>query len=89
MNWHCEPIRIQEAKVLVFPRHNLAHFGDCHLFRVFTVVQIWIAVEAAVFDKNLGTIVDFLNSDGFVVPIHANENFVGECVTLSDEDLES
>lgn len=36
-------------------------------------------------NQNLG----FLNSDGFVVPIYANENFVGECVTLSDEDLES
>ena len=34
-------------------------------------------------NQNLG----FLNSDGFVVPIHANENFVGECVTLSDDDL--
>ena len=34
-------------------------------------------------NQNLG----FLNSDGFVVPIHANENFVGECVTLGDEDL--
>lgn len=34
-------------------------------------------------DQNLG----FLNNDGFVVPIHANENFIGECVTLSDDDL--
>lgn len=34
-------------------------------------------------NQNLG----FLNSDGFTVPIHANENFIGECVTLSDDDL--
>lgn len=34
-------------------------------------------------NQNLG----FLDNDGFVVPIHANENFIGECVTLSDDDL--
>lgn len=34
-------------------------------------------------NQNLG----FLNNEGFTVPIHANENFIGECVTLSDDDL--
>lgn len=35
-------------------------------------------------NQNLG----FLTADGFTTPIHANENFVGDCITLSDKDLE-
>jgi len=35
-------------------------------------------------DQNLG----FLNSDGFTVPLKLNENFIGECITLSEEDLD-
>lgn len=34
-------------------------------------------------DQNLG----LMNTEGFIVPITINENFVGECVTLTDEDL--
>lgn len=34
-------------------------------------------------NQNLG----FLNSDGFVVPLNMNENFIGECITLSEDDL--
>lgn len=34
-------------------------------------------------NQNLG----FMNGNGFVVPIHANENFIGECVTFCDDDL--
>ena len=35
-------------------------------------------------DQNLG----FLNSDGFTVPLKRNENFIGECITLSEADLD-
>lgn len=35
-------------------------------------------------NQNLG----MLTPQGFTVPIQMNENFVGECITLSDEDLE-
>lgn len=35
-------------------------------------------------DQNIG----ILNNEGFCVSLNLNENFVGECVTLSDEDLE-
>lgn len=35
-------------------------------------------------NQNLG----MLTPQGFVVPIQMNENFVGECITLSEEDLE-
>lgn len=35
-------------------------------------------------DQNLG----FANEDGYVVPLNLNENFIGECITLCDEDLE-
>jgi hypothetical protein len=35
--------------------------------------------------QNLG----FLNSDGFIVPLRLNENFIGECITLSEDDLNS
>lgn len=35
-------------------------------------------------NQNIG-IVDV---NGFTVPLNINENFVGECITLSDEDLE-
>ena len=35
-------------------------------------------------DQNLG----FMDNDGFTVPLRLNENFVGECITLSDDDLE-
>jgi len=34
-------------------------------------------------DQNLG----LMNTEGFIVPITINENFVGECITLTDEDL--
>ena len=34
-------------------------------------------------DQNLG----FLNDTGFAVPLKMNENFIGECITLSDQDL--
>ena len=34
-------------------------------------------------NQNLG----FLNSDGFTVPLNLNENFIGECITLSADDL--
>jgi len=35
-------------------------------------------------DQNLGII----NENGFVVPLNLNENFVGECITLDEDDLE-
>ena len=35
-------------------------------------------------NQNLG----IMNEDGFCVPLQVNENFVGECITLSDEDLD-
>ena len=35
-------------------------------------------------DQNLG----FLGADGFVVPVQMNDNFIGECITLSEDDLE-
>ena len=35
-------------------------------------------------NQNLG----ILDETGFRVPLEVNENFVGECITLSDEDLE-
>ena len=34
-------------------------------------------------NQNLG----WLNADGFTVPLNINENFLGECITLTDEDL--
>jgi len=34
-------------------------------------------------NQNLG----WLNADGFTVPLEVNENFLGECITLTDEDL--
>lgn len=34
-------------------------------------------------NQNLG----FLNQDGFTVPLNYNENFIGECITLSEDDL--
>ena len=34
-------------------------------------------------NQNLG----WLNADGFTVPVDANENFLGECITLTDDDL--
>lgn len=36
-------------------------------------------------NQNLG----FLTADGFTIPIYANENFVGECITLSEKDLKN
>jgi len=35
-------------------------------------------------DQNLG----FLDEDGFTVPLQMNQNFVGECITISEDDLE-
>lgn len=34
-------------------------------------------------NQNLG----FLNGNGFRVPLDINENFIGECITLSEDDL--
>lgn len=34
-------------------------------------------------DKNLG----ILNEDGFQVPINMNQNIMGECIALDDEDV--
>lgn len=34
-------------------------------------------------DQNFG----FLTPEGFTVPLRLNENFIGECITLSDDDL--
>lgn len=34
-------------------------------------------------NQNLG----FLNGDGFIVPLKVNENFIGECITISEDDL--
>lgn len=34
-------------------------------------------------NQNLG----FLNSGGFTVPLNLNENFIGECITVSEDDL--
>lgn len=34
-------------------------------------------------NQNLG----FLTNNGFAVPITLNENFIGECITLSEDDL--
>ena len=34
-------------------------------------------------NQNLG----FLNGNGFTVPLNLNENFIGECITLSEDDL--
>ena len=35
-------------------------------------------------DQNLG----FLNSEGFTVPLALNNNLVGACVTLNEDDLQ-
>ena len=35
-------------------------------------------------DQNLG----FLNEEGFTVPLNIKENFLGECITLSEDDVE-
>ncbi len=35
-------------------------------------------------NKNLG----FLNQDGFQVPLNMNENMLGECIVLTDKDLD-
>lgn len=35
-------------------------------------------------DQNLG----FMDADGFKIPLHINKNFIGECVTLTDDDLQ-
>lgn len=35
-------------------------------------------------NQNLG----WLDADGFTVPLSMNENFLGECITLTDEDLQ-
>ena len=35
-------------------------------------------------DQNLG----FLDADGFSVPLRLNENFVGECITLTEANLD-
>ena len=34
-------------------------------------------------NQNMG----WLNGDGFTVPLNINENFLGDCITLTDEDL--
>ena len=34
-------------------------------------------------NQNLG----WLDADGYTVPLNINENFLGECITLTDEDL--
>lgn len=35
-------------------------------------------------NQNLG----IMNEEGFQVSLHMNENFVGECITLSEDDLD-
>lgn len=35
-------------------------------------------------NQNLG----MLNEDGFKIPLEMNENFLGECITLSEADLD-
>ena len=35
-------------------------------------------------NQNLG----FLNNDGFTVPLNIDESFIGECITLSEDDLD-
>ena len=35
-------------------------------------------------NQNIG----IMDNDGFNIPLKLNESFVGECVTLSDEDLD-
>lgn len=34
-------------------------------------------------NQNLG----IMNADGFCVPLKINENFIGDCITLSEDDL--
>lgn len=34
-------------------------------------------------DQNLG----FLDSEGFLVPLQINDNIIGDCITLSEDDL--
>ncbi len=36
-------------------------------------------------DQNLG----ILNKEGFSVPLNMNENFLGECITLKERDLDN
>jgi len=35
-------------------------------------------------DRNMGII----DNEGFTIPLNWNENFIGECITLSDDDLD-
>ena len=35
-------------------------------------------------NQNLG----IMNANGFCVPLRINENFIGECITLSEDDLD-
>ena len=54
---------------------------DNGLTRQMTIAKV--AEIMAWENQNLG----FLNSSGFRVALDLNENFIGECITLSEDDL--
>lgn len=55
---------------------------DNGLTKQMTIAKV--AEIMAWVNQNLG----FLNSEGFTVPLKMNRNFIGECITLSEDDLD-
>lgn len=54
---------------------------DNGLTRQMTIAKV--AEIMAWENQNLG----LLNGNGFTVPLNLNENFIGECITVSEDDL--
>ena len=73
---------------------NAVHFVDCLKFNHYPDLdeneqtrRMNIAKVCEIMaweNKNLG----FLNQDGFQVPLNMNENMLGECIVLTDKDLD-
>ena len=78
-----EPAIYQSARFFVDNSHFNCYpdMDDSILSRQMTIAKV---AEIMTWEnQNLG----FLDSNGFTVSINYNENFIGECLTLSENDI--
>lgn len=69
---------VEELKFNCYP-----NMDDNNLTRQMTIAKVGEIMSWS--GKNLG----FINEEGFQVPVKVNERIIGECVVLTDKDIDN
>ena len=81
---------VQDAEIEILPAHQLADFGDIHLFGPFVVIQIGEAVEAGLFNEIFCTEINFwLGAEFDAVAVLAENIYAGFFVVAENNAFQA